>query len=78
MSGTSRANYATTGIFTAPKDAAYAKTEEKGEIQNSASPLSKARESIQADLRREEMSFELAQESRNALTGSKILRQRIP
>ena len=55
-----------------------AKTEEKSEINNSASPITKARGSNQADLRREEMSFELAQESRNAFTGSKILWQIIP
>jgi len=78
MSGMFRADYATTGIFTPPEDACLCKDRRESEIKNSASPISKARGSNQADLRREEMSFELAQESRNALTGSKILWQRIP
>src|SRR5579872_507615 len=50
----------------------------ESEIQNSASPLSKARRSVRTDLRWEEMSLELALESSNACTRSQTLWQRIP
>jgi len=41
-------------------------------VQNSASPLSKASKSVQADLRWEEMCFKLALESADTCTRSKI------
>src|SRR5437870_8135751 len=46
--------------------------------QNSASPLSKASKSVQADLRWEKVSFKLALESADTCTRSKIWWQRIP
>src|SRR5688572_11455640 len=58
MSGTSRADYATAGIFTPPDDACICKDRRESEIQKQCKSVIQGKR-VHSDLRREEMSFSL-------------------